>query len=254
MLDSTITGGATSASAPVTSLNSADPAEAVILTDASAAYLVFRLTAAQAVKVLAALYVGAEAATPTTWRWRGASTEAGLTTTPGYDSGTVAFASGQAGLPHRSLGVHDWLILSSAQTYQWWRVDFDTACSVGNVIIAPGFFPAYGAVYGAEMPSLVDDSPKRRGASGFVDTLLRPGYDRASFTLQFLSPAEALRTSRDIDEAVGAHKPVFVVMDLEETTYKQEISIYGLLDKSSATVCFNYNFYSRNYVVSELTP
>ncbi|GER00938.1 hypothetical protein JCM17845_15610 [Iodidimonas gelatinilytica] len=54
-------------------------------------------------------------------RVRGASSRAGLTVSPGFDSGLVNFSAGGAG----AFGaVHSWWRATEPQSYRWWRFDF----------------------------------------------------------------------------------------------------------------------------------
>ncbi|GAK33243.1 hypothetical protein JCM17846_18600 [Iodidimonas nitroreducens] len=54
-------------------------------------------------------------------RVRGASSRAGLTVSPGFDSGLVNFSAGRSG----AFGaVHSWWRADDTQPYRWWRFDF----------------------------------------------------------------------------------------------------------------------------------
>lgn len=250
----TITSGAFASTAPPANLKRPEPGDKLILTSDADAYVVIDLGTATAVRMLQALYVETTTSRPTTWRWRGATSEASLTSAPGYDSGTVAFASGNTGLPHRNSTLHDFIWFDSAKTYRWWRLDFDVQCAIGNIVVHPGWQPSRNIAYGFEPPMLADHSSRRRGRSGRNSVWPAAAYDAASFTFDAFSADDALRNARDFDEAVGTRSPVSVVFDPDATIYRQELMMFGYLNQSPPIQNASFALYQRRYEIEEIVP
>lgn len=249
----TITSGTFDAATAPANLASAEPSEKLTLTSSGAAYVEIDLGTAAAIRCLAALYV--EKPTGLTWRWRGATSQANLTASPGYDTTELDFADNNVGLPHRDSLLHDFLWLDAAETFQWWRLDFNDACSIGNLIVAPGWQPECNYAYGAKPPVLYDPSVIKMSSCGRAVVTTKPMFDIASFSFDFMSPADALANARDFDEQVGARDPALIIFDPEATTYKQQLTLFGRLRPERDLVNSFFNIYSKTYsVFAEMLP
>lgn len=146
----TLTAGSEASDLPATNLQKMQPSSLWRATDLGNSYLVVDLGEFQSINLLALLYTNASSGA--TVRVRGADTEAELTSSPGYDSGSVDHwpATGMESWDY----THFLYFPSSAQTYRWWRFDISDANNpdgfyqAGRLYIADAFAPALGPRYG----------------------------------------------------------------------------------------------------------
>lgn len=170
-----------------------------------------------------------------TWRVRGATSEANLTSSPGYDSGSVSAWPDGADLSSWDR-THTRLYLSTAETFQWWRIDFDASSNsdgyveAGRLYVSEGIQPATGvsASKGWE-PSFVEPSARTLNQSGGVTPRGFPQRRNVALALINLTRAEAWGSISVFRRDRGASGDVLALIDPEESTYPMDHMYYGLL-------------------------
>lgn len=145
----TITGSATVAGGGVINLQSARPNLSAVFTTTTP-YFVLNCGAAVTVNTIAVGFMSTGSATDTV-RVRGASSEANLTASPGFDTGTaLIWPQGSSSDLTPYARIHRWLDLGGSRTYQWFRVDFSCAAapSIGRAFLGLRVQPALPIMWG----------------------------------------------------------------------------------------------------------
>lgn len=252
-----LTSGPSAPAAPVANLARREPADCLVLTDLSQAWVQVEFAEPVAPRLLAALYVNATAAA--TARWRGADSAAAVTAAPAFDTGATAFARGEAGLAHRKGRVHDWEWRPDIPAHTVWRLDIEDAANpdgrliVGNLVVDNAWQPG-GFDWDHVPPTLVDPSRMPRATQGQRQPLNRRPYDVCELPFDFGSREDFIGFARDLDEAVGTTEPVFVALDPDAADYRQREVIFGLMSDLPPVVRRHLAIYARRYRIEELIP
>lgn len=255
----TLTGGGTiSASMPVANLQDQQPANAVRWTSLTGMYVEVDLGAAYAINALFAGYHNGT--TDCTLRWRGATSQANLTASPGYDStAESAWAAGSrpAGYDGEKLSSFKWL--TTAQTYRWWRLDiadagnpdgyFDLGCLIVDAAFQPERNYEFGAGFGHD-----DPSPLRVGQGGQTWPQAVPSSGVRRFRVPNLTEDEAFGTIFELGRKRGRKKSVLVVPKPEATTHLHRQMIYGLMVEDPTIREGRGQRYAASLAVKELRP
>lgn len=247
-------GGTIAASLPLANLQAMQPGKVCRFTDLSGMHIVADLGAAQEVNQVWLGYTNATSAA--TWRVRGATSEANLTASPGYDSGSADIWPVS--------GLDDWDTvnglrwLSTAQTYRWWRIDIADAANpdgyfdIGRLYIAKAW-QAGGIQFGWSLGWL-DDSEIERARGGQMHPVERPRRRELSFTLHGKSEAQMYGDAFAIQRLRGRSRDVLVVRDPMQTTWLQHQTLYGLMTELRPIVNSTYKVFRQPYRVEELIP
>lgn len=259
MENAVLTSGPSAPAGPASNLIVREPSRACILTDDSQFYVVCDLGAAMAIRLIAPLYVSASASCQ--WRVRAAANEADLTAAPAYDSGWMDFAAGEDGLDHRRGYKHDWLIPASAQTYRFWRLDFDDPDAengqliIGNLVLDNPFIPSQlNYSHQSQEPWLYDPSRKPTAVAGQRDPLNRRPYFIADIVLEYVTRNEAKGSIGTLTQKVGTTDPVLAIFNPDETDYRQSMAIFGLIDELRPLVVPVAEIYQTRMRIEELIP
>lgn len=179
----------------------------------------------------------------------------------GYDSGWMDFATGEDGLDHRRGYKHDWLIPAAAQTYRWWRIDFDDADAengqliIGNLVLDNPFIPSQlNYSHASQEPWLFDPSRKPTAVAGQRDPLNRRPYFIADVVLEYVTRAEAKGTIGTLTQKVGTTEPVLAIFNPDETDFRQSMAIFGLIDELRPLVVPFAEIYQTRMRIEELIP
>lgn len=254
--DGTLTAAGTlSSTLPVANLATDQPGEAARWTSLTGMAIVLELDAAQAINLIALIaHNGTGSAT---WQIRGATSEANLTASPGYDSGSVSMwpATGRPSGHDKLTSIH---VPASAQTFQWWRIDIsdgsnpDGYFEAGALIVDDAFQPGVNMAYGQAIG--FDDPSEQVRAEGGQTWATPTGARRTvQFTLGFESEADMMGTAYEIDRRRGARKPVFWVFDPAETTHLHRRAVYGLQTALRPIVLPAVSVYEKRYTLAEMT-
>lgn len=239
----------------VANLSSMQPGEAFLISGNSG-HFHLDLGSAQAIDLFMAIHK--DTTTALTWRIRGATSEANLTAGPGYDSGVISvYATGSRPTNYAaSEPLTAVKYLTSAQTFRWWRIDFNdtgaTNYSIGRVYFSKAWIPAINISFPWD-EGFIDMAIRSRaqGAQTFAKNMGRLRV--INFNLDFESESDMYTNAHEIDRLRGAAKDVLVVRDAAATTHLHQQTIYGLMTDLRPIVNTNFDIYSKPYRVEELT-
>jgi len=220
------------------------------------ANLVVDLGAAFAINLIALLYTNATSAA--TWRIRGATSEANLTAAPGYDSGNIAHWPAQTGLGDWAW-THAFKFLTTAQNYQWWRIDITDAANpagyyqASRLYIAAAWQPSINISFGASH-GWVDPSEHGRSRAGQIAVREMNAYRAMNFQLRFQSEAQLFDNAFRLDRLRGRRRDVLVIRDPDTTTRGMDWCICGIVTDVSPIAHPAFDIYEKSYRLEELLP
>ncbi|MBT8123696.1 MAG: hypothetical protein KJO81_02600 [Gammaproteobacteria bacterium] len=254
----TLTESNSSADYPLTNALTQQPRETVRTNSNSDSYYVANLGAAYAINLIALLYTNADIST--LWRIRGATSEANLTAAPGYDSGTLNLWGGGSPVDDWSDWdrVHGLHMPSTAQTYQWWRIDVSGLSGLsyfefGRLYISVAYQPTRNADIGLKLTSI--------DSSFGIDTAAahyrRQGRKYRSITARFSYryESEAYDDWLVLDRTVGGGGDCFVCINPDSRIMDRSIYAYlenmGTLDHGIWNVGESSNLHTKEYTFTE---
>jgi hypothetical protein len=253
----TLTGGGTlAATLPVGNLQTMQPGQAARWTSLTGMYAVLDLGAAAAVNLVALLaHNGSSAAT---WHIRGASSEAGLTDSAGYDSGAISMWP-STGRPagYDAERLHSIQFLAPAQSYRWWRVDLADSAN------ADGYFEAGRLIVDAAWQPLRNlrfdwgmswDDPSAPVLSALGHQWPGPESRTArvfDFAIRGLSASDVATGGYEIGRKRGRRKDVFVVRGPTLTAQLHRNMVYGLLSEAAAIRRIAHDWYEQSFKLRE---
>jgi len=251
----TLTAGSAVASLPVSNLQTRQPGERWRATDLANVYLEIDLGSAAAINLVALLNTNASSAA--TWQVRAAATQGALTTSPGYDSGSVSMwpVAGLDGLPW----THARLWLSTSQTYRWWRIDVsdsgnaDGHFQAGRLYVASAWEAPRNVQYGWSV-TWNDPSVKRRSTGSQLYSLVRTPWRSFDGALSFLSEGQMYDNLYDLQRRRGASRDVLLMRDPEATDHFMAQSVYGVLETLQPLVQERLAVFRSRLIVEELLP
>jgi len=205
---------------------------------------------AQDFNVIALLYTNVQSGD--TWQVRAADTEANLTASPGYDSGSVTFrVPGDDDTWDRH---HGFLFLSTTQAYRWIRIALALGTGAdleaGRLIIGDFYQPSVNDSYGRRF-GVSDPSTTSRTDGGGLISDERSRFLNATVTLDFQSEADVYGSLFEIRRLRGTSKDILLVLDPDEDTYLMQQMIYGRITADDPFVYPNYNRFRHRFRVEE---
>ena len=176
-----------------------------------------------------------------------------------YDSGVMTLTADDVGdyIPpdYRPHLLH---YIPAGVQQQNWSISLTTAQSyieAGRLYISSGLVPTLNASYGYQI-GWSDPSAKQMMLGGHTQVIDRVGGNRkrVSFALDYLTDLEFQEYFRYVDRNRGRARDVMVIKDPEDTEYRQDNSVYGLIDelRPFAFVRCNTYTHSKRYQVTEL--
>lgn len=174
------------------------------------------------------------------WRVVAAANEAALDTTPLIDTGTIPLwpNPGLEGLEHIHAVYHH----ASVETIGAVRIFVNDpnatfgSFTIGHFMASQAFTPtvnfSHAAGYGF---GYRDTSEIQRTPSGRVTILRDPTIFSGSVTMDFLSKSDAHEFDR-LSRFYGSSYPVFVIYNIEDTTYGHDQMVHALLQWSDPPV------------------
>ena len=231
-----VAGGATSGNMTVANLLTMQPSQKTLWSNLGDIYAARDLGAATAVNLISLLFHRGTSAG--TWRVRGATSQANLTASPGYDSETLRpsmplwpAGSDLSGWPRRHARL--WLG-ATPQTYRWWRIDVSDAASpdgsfeAGRLYLSNAWQPTQNRDYGDGFGT-AEDAAVIESEGGASYPRGRPGRGFRDFALNYQSKAEMLGSFHRIQRLRGTSRDILVIDDPEEDVYAMEMMTYGIL-------------------------
>lgn len=248
--DGTLTTGNELTAMPASNLLRMQPKDKWRTSGTANVYLVYDLGAAVAVQIISLLYTNA--ADGDTWRIRAASTEAGLTSSPGYDSGSVAIWDNAWPADQDPIHAIHWL--SSAQSFQWWRIDVTTSNSyfeAGRLYINDVWQPDINISYGWSIQRQ-DPTLKNRsvGSSLYADE--RDSWRELSVRLQTQSEDALYNNLYEIQRRRGTGRDLLAIRDPDATDHLIAQTVYGVFNGLQPIINPNFNLFSARLTIEEL--
>lgn len=230
------------------------------------AYVVADLGAAKAINLIALL---AHTGTSRSYgRIRAASSEAGLTSTPGYDSGPLPLRSHQsgydaswaAGVADEGYGAlernHFLKFLTTPQSYRWWRIDIEdpnaSFFDAGRLYLSAAWQAQTNMDYGLA-EGITDPSLNTRTVSGRISSKRNPKRRWAGWKLSFATEQEMRERAFDIEWARGETDDVLFLPDPDLGPYTQKRTIYGQLKGLEPIVSAYYAIFEKSFRIEEIT-
>ena len=251
----TLAAGPSAAALPVTNLQTMQPGQVWRATDLASVYVTADLGAAAAITLIALL--STNASSTGTWRARAAASAAAVTSSPAYDSGSVALWA--------TAGLSNWprtdaiLMPAAAQTYRYWRIDVSDGSNpagyfdAGRLYLSAAWQPTINISFGWSL-RWVDDSPIQRSVGGQAYPLRREPRRVLDCRLDFLSEAEMYANAFEIDRRRGRARDVLAIRDPADTAHRQQQTVYGLQQDTPPIVNPNFDIFSKRILVEELLP
>ena len=230
----TLTAQHALATAPVTNLQKIQPKDIWDSDGNLTTYLEVDRGSQQPFNVVSLLYTNLTESG--TWQVRSANSQAGLTSSPDYDSGIIGV------WPSPMLEtwdyVHTWLLLPASQTNQWVRIDLSNAgnpagtIQAGRLYVSNAWQSSLHMQLGLEW-GFVDESPQEISTVSSTRHI-RPKerIPTAAFNLGLLPEAETMTNLFDLFRVRGSSEDVLAVLDTTDTTYLHHRMIYGTLLRS----------------------
>lgn len=250
-----LTAGNETAGLPDDNLQTDQPGEVWRTSDLTDLYLEIDFGAAQDVTLIALLFHNLTSSA--TWRVRGATTQANLTASPGYDS--TPMAAWNANWPSDTDPVHALLHLSAAESYQFWRIDItdggnpDGYIEAGRVILDDAWqLPAGKNIdYGWDM-GIEDPSPVARGKGGQRYPEAHAATRVLRCRMSYLSEDEMYDDYYEIQRRRGGVQPVLAIRDPEAGKHLLRQSVYGLLRLPAPIANPKSGLFSSRLIVEEM--
>lgn len=190
-----------------------------------------------------------------TWRVRGATSEANLTASPGYDSGN------QTVWPQTNLDTYERVsgfdVMGSDQTYRWWRIDItdgsnpDGFVQVGRLFLAQAWQPAVNLAYGWSL-GFKDLSKLTRSLGSSAFTNNRRPFRVLNLTLDFQSEDDMYDNAFQFDKLRGKSKDYIFMRDPDSANHLHDQSFQGLVTNLRPIVNPRYGTYRKQYTVEEM--
>lgn len=214
--------------------------------------VVVDLGAALARNTVAMLYSNATSAA--TWQVRAATSEANLTASPGYDSGSLSHFPGGADLSTWE-ETHARLHIGSDQTFRWWRVDVTDAANpdgyyeAGRIVIADRFQPEFSAT--RVEPIFSEPAVRTKSQAGGVTPRAQTKRRGVRFTVFAMSEAEAFGSLSPLYRDAGSSRAVLVDINPAEVAYPMDHLYYGLMAADRPLPNLFTGRYSADFEIEE---
>lgn len=163
-----------------------------------------------------------------TVRWRGAASQAQLTTAPGYDSGLLPSFAGTLYTAKRTKHV---LALEAAQSFRFWRIDIAASglpyVEIGRFLLGTRVHLSddmdVDAVQFVQDPSVIDEGPGYEDVEAYASLI---GW-RCSFS--WIPDAVWRASWFPFLQEIGQRLPVLFVPQPEAPEHFQDMVVYGRL-------------------------
>lgn len=246
---------ALAANYPLSNLLTIQPGERARFSTPAAAYVEIDLGSAKAVTFAGLL--GHNGSATGEWRVRGATSQANLTSSPGYDSGSGGTSLYPTSGKYDADIQHSFMSFAS-QSYRWWRIDVDDTSNAdgyfqaGRIILANAWSPEINFSFGMGI-GWIDPSPTEQSVAGHLYPLERPKHRVFTIPFQFQTEADMLGGLYEIERTRGASKDIFVVLDKDDDAQLHRRMLHGLMVGTTAPISLEFfRRYSTSLRVEEL--
>lgn len=247
-----VTASSANSSFPVTNLQTIQPSTAWRSTTLTSVYLEVDLGASYALNFVALIRTNATSSAQ--WRIRLASTQAGLTAGPSYDSGTIDQWP-ETGLDDLDF-TNAFNYSASMGSARWARIDFTDAANpdgyfqAGRIYVSNAWVPtrnfSYGWGIGFEDDSVIDITD----GGNLLPTI--KGKRRVQpFELNFSSEAEMMGYAFEYDRMRGKSGDIIVARDLDGD-YPHKTTVYGLNTELQPIINQSYGVFAKRYQITEM--
>ena len=190
-----------------------------------------------------------------TWRWRGATASADLTSAPVFDSGELLWALN--GKDYRSFSHADsFLDCGSVQQLRYGRIDildaFNLAGQVdlNRLFVDEGINLGSSSPFGSQLPGYQEATIERhRTQSDRLVTRQHVSKKTNSYSLNIQS-RETVRKLQEVSRRQGSSRDVVLVHD-PSGTHTQEGLVHGVLGPVSPPVLTMENLWKTNISIEE---
>lgn len=212
------------------------------------------LGSAKAINLFAAISHNATSAG--TWQIKGATSQANLTSSPGYNPGAGSLwpVTGKPDLPGKLTSIK---FLAAAQTFRWWRIEFTDAANpdgyfdVGRIYVDGAFQPARNLAYGWQVLP-IDPSTEIETIGGQSYVTPRPIKSVLRLRLPALTEDEAMGRALAMQKSLGIQKDVLAIRDPDATTWLQQQMVYGRLQTLPGVTNTRFKIYETAFDVKEM--
>lgn len=250
----TLTGAATAGDLTLSNLQNSQAGKVAQFASLTGMYLEADFGAAAEVKYV---WVGhTNSSVGGTVRVRAATSQANLTAAPGYDPGAQDIWS--ASDLDTWAARHAYIdLISTPQTFRWWRLDFADAANpdgyfqAGRLIfaIAP-FIPTQEVILGALGP--VERPVRIESQGGQIFASERAKKLAATFTIKCETRANAMGPLADLARLRGVSKDILAILRTDDPDHLQLHTIAGLMDEPLQIGDDNLPYYDLLIKMQEL--
>lgn len=248
--DGALTTGNQETLMPASNLLDPQPFNVWQTTSSSNVWVDYNLGSALSTDFIAILYHNAAVAD--TWRIRGATSQANLTASPTYDSGSVLMLD--ADTPSDFSPKHSIHYLSTPQSLQWWRIDMTIAGSffrAGRWYVTKAWQPTVNIAYDWGI-TFIDNSPKVRSRSNSLFPDHREPFRLMEVRLRLQSEDDLYNNIYELERLRGASRDIFASIDPAKTDHLLRQSVYGALTDIRPIINPNFNVYSTRLNIEEM--
>jgi hypothetical protein len=132
--------------------------------------------------------------------------------------------------------------------------NLDGTLDIGTVFLGREFQPTYGFAPDSLDIGWVENADTSEAAGGQEYRSIGAVKRVASFSLMALSKAEAWGDIMALRRHAGMSLPVIVMLDPDETSYGQEMMVYGFLNDAGPINSRGRDYYSHGFTVTEVLP
>lgn len=249
----TVTGAATSGDLTIANMQNMRPRRTTRFASLTGMYSEWDLGSAQAIDYIWQRSPNITAAG--TVQVRAASSQAGLTSAPGYDSTALTFRTGTGSSTWDYFDFHLDL-RATPQTYRWWRFDWvDAANPLGYLDIARVYLSAALTIEpGVQIQSLgpIQNPVSLTSQGGDEYRVTRPIKNTMNLTIPYMSVEQALGGVFEIGRTRGTAKDIVVVWGSDVPGYLQQRTVYGLADEPYPLTMPTANLFDVNIKLTSL--
>ena len=195
------------------------------------------------------------------FRVRGATSEANLTASPGYDSGLLDIWE-YTDMEERGFeSFHATLILPSIQNFQWWRVDVTDNANVdgyfqaGRLIISEIWTPSRGIQFGYRPPGVIGRSQLQESDQANLYVNKKKSGIESEFVFRF-DDSEINEVDTEIaplDRKRGDRTSILFILQSQVTGRIPENTIYGVQQPMRASFSPTYRVFEKRYSIKGFT-
>lgn len=149
------------------------------------------------------------------------------------------------------------LPLSAVAYGRYWKVEIDDRTNgdgfvdIGRIFIGPSWTPQFNATYGWGI-AWQPDAAVEKSLGGTLYFSPRSTARRMSFSLDFLSKAEAHTQALEMQRQLGSHAEMLVVSDKDDAETSQQRSFLARISQSSEVRLTRPGLYSVSFELTEV--